>query len=865
MRLEPGSRLGPYEILGPIGAGGMGEVYRARDPRLNREVAIKVLPAELARDRERLVRFEREARSASALNHRNIVTIHDFTLDDRETWLVMELVRGESLRDLIRRGPLAIKRLIPIAAGIAEGLAAAHAAGIVHRDLKPENIMISADGTPKILDFGLVKSADGPKATDATTELRVSRSGIIMGTASYMSPEQARGDTLDFRTDHFSLGLMLHEMVTGRHPFQRATAAEMLTAIMNEDPPPLPAEVPEEYAAIVERCLAREPSQRYGSTTDLAHDLTRIGSRPQRASVAAPTPRRARWWWLLLPLVILAAAMAMWPRRATVAWPPMHVDLATPELARVQVDEVAMAIAISPDGRHLVVNGNGLNGKEGLWIYDLRQGTSRLLVEKARLPAWSSDSRAVAYFADGKLKTVPIDGGPPRIICDARPEGMPAWHGDTILFGQYSKEPGMYRVSARGGAPRLIIDARRSGKFAPPWWPQFLPDGERFLFSRFVLGRSAPAIDHDLVMATLEGRETMVASGLNSRVELVDDHVLFVREGTLLAQPFDSDVGRLTGEAKPILQGIYYFRSTGLSAFSASRSGAIAWVSAPQPARLVWLDRSGGELQSITSAVVLPDGRLSADGTRYAVGVIDPKFGVSDLWVYDLVRQSSDRLTFQVLDERAPVWFPDGSMLLYRSDGGGGPPDVFRLRPGDDRGQVVHRGPGVEEPQDISTDGKWLLFVDYFATGTDINLRSMDELTPARRYVATPFNEASPRFSPDTRWVAYASDVSGVWEIYVRSFEDPPRTQRVSKEGGTRPRWRRDGRELFYLGPEGRLMAVPFENGKPGAARMLFQSVDIADFDPAPDGTRFLVQLPERSNDTPLHLLLNWRSLLDSE
>ena len=866
MRLEPGSRLGPYEILGLIGAGGMGEVYRARDSRLSREVAIKVLPEELARDRERLVRFEREARSASALNHRNIVTVHDFTLDESEAWLVMELIRGESLRDLISRGPLPFKRLIPLATGIAQGLTAAHDVGIVHRDLKPENVMITTDGTAKILDFGLVKGTAGSRNTDATTEMRVSRSGMIMGTASYMSPEQARGDDLDFRTDQFSFGLILHEMVTGRHPFARPTAAEMLTAIMKEDPPPLPSGTPEEVAEIIERCLARERGQRYGSTADLAYDLSRAGSRPERALTVSPT-RTIRWWWLLalLPVIAIAAFLALRPRNATIAASPMYVDVATPDLANVALDEIAPPILISPDGRYLVVSGNGLNGKEGLWLSDLRLGTSRLLVENGRLPAWSSDSRAVAFFADGKLKTVPVEGGPPRIICDARPEGMPSWHGDTILYGQYSKDPGLYRVSASGGPPKLVIGALREGRFNPPWWPRFLPDGKRFLFTRFFLGGSSPEVDHQLLLSTLDGRETIVVNGLNSRVELVGDRLLFVREGTLLAQPFDVDEGKLIGDAKAILQDVFYFRSTGMAAFSASTNGVLAWRSARQPSKLVWLDRAGMELQTIASALVHPEARLSPDGTKYAVSVIDPKYGVSDVWVYDLTRQSSDRLTFRLLDERAPVWFPDGQKLLYRSDGTGGPPDVLSLRPGDERGVLVHRGPGVDEPQDVSTDGKWLLFVDYFATGTDVNLLPLDGSGPARRYVATPFNEASPRFSPDGRWVAYSSDVSGTWEVYVRTFDDPPVTRRVSKDGGTRPGWRRDGRELFYLGPEGRLMAVPMENGTAGTARMLFQAVEISDFDPAPDGARFLVQLQNRSKDTSVHLLLNWPTLLDSK
>ena len=280
--------------------------------------------------------------------------------------------------------------------------------------------------------------------------------------------------------------------------------------------------------------------------------------------------------------------------------------------------------------------------------------------------------------------------------------------------------------------------------------------------------------------------------------------------------------------------------------------------------RLVWLDRGGVEIGALDTKFAAPGGRLSPDGDRYAVGIIDPKQGTSDIWSYDLARQSPERLTFAVLDETAPVWHPEGRTLAYRSDGGGGPPDIFRLLPGHQAGQLLYRGWGVDEPHDISSDGKSLLFVDYFSTGTDINVLPLDPPGEARPLVATPFNETSPRFSPDGRWVAYASDVSGTSEVYIRSFNDPPVTTRVSREGGTRPRWRRDGRELFFLGPDGRLMSVPFE-GAPGAPRMLFQAVNIVDYDPAADGARFLVQLQDRSRDTDVHLLANWKSLLQSE
>src|SRR5712691_2310543 len=459
MRFERGSRLGPYEITGPIGAGGMGEVYRARDTRLGREVAIKVLPHELTRDPERLARFEREARSSSALNHRNIITIHDFGSRDGETWLVMELIRGESLRAIIAHGPLPLKKLLSIATGVADGLAAAHAAGIVHRDLKPENVMITGDGTPKILDFGLVKQAPISDVTNSPTEMKVSRDGLILGTAAYMSPEQARGEEVDFRTDQFSLGLILYEMATGKHPFRRATGVDTLAAILNDEPPPLG----EPLGWIVERCLQKNPAERYGSTFDLAHDLRRASG----ASTTSPAASvRATPWWLIaaaLGAMAIAIVIATWRRPVAGAQLVLQAAIPTPEIAQVFRDEIALPVALSPNGELLVVYGLDIDGIPVLWLYNLRTGASRQVADNAFSVGFSSDGKSIAYFSEGKLKTVPVDGGPGRVLCDARPEGTPTWSGDTILYVQYSiPEIGIYRVSANGGKPQIVVARQRS-------------------------------------------------------------------------------------------------------------------------------------------------------------------------------------------------------------------------------------------------------------------------------------------------------------------------------------------------------------------------------------------------------------------
>jgi Tol biopolymer transport system component len=832
MRLSAGSTLGPYEITGAIGAGGMGEVYRARDTRLGREVAIKVLPHEMADNAERLGRFEREARSASALNHPSIVTIHDFTSRDGEAYLVMELIQGESLRDILGRGPLPLKRLFSIAASVADGLAAAHAAGIVHRDLKPENVMVTNDGTPKILDFGLVKSSYVPAdLTHSPTELQVSHAGAILGTASYMSPEQARGEPVDFRSDQFAFGLIVCEMATGRHPFGRATPLETLAAILNDDPEPLSDSLPEPFAWIIERCLARNPSERYGSTADLARDLARLRDRSSSGTVRPVSGRRkpaARKWWIAAAATavltaLLAMTIATARRTPTGAGDPIQVSVATPEIADVYLGEVALPVVISPDGRFLVIYGVDAEGTNDLWLHDLRSGATRRIAEKAFAAAWSSDSNAVAYFADGKLKRVAIEGGPARIVCDARPEGTPAWHGDTILFAQYSKDPGIYRVSASGGTPERIIGPAAPERRIFAWFPQFLPGGKRFLYLGLIQ-RPEQEISHELFVGSLDGAAPQGVAAIDSRAVFVDGHLLFVRDGTLLAQPFDPEALRFTGEARPLLDDLHYFRSTGLAAFSVSENGLLAWRSARPSARLAW----------------------------------------SDIWIHDLARESPDRLTFQLLDEKSPLWAPDGT-IYFRSDGGGGPPDIFKLTPGQEGREIVYRGPGVDEPHDISPDGRWLLFIDYTPpVGADIKVLPLAPPGAPRSFAATPFQELSPRFSPDGRWVAYSSDVSGRPEVYVRPFEGTAAAMRISQAGGTRPRWRRDGKELFFLAPGGRLMVVPV-SADFAVPRMLFQAADAADYEVAADGTRFLVQLVERSSEPPVHLLVNWLARLRAQ
>jgi serine/threonine protein kinase len=838
----------------------MGEVYRAKDTRLGREVAIKVLPSELSRDSQRLARFEREARTSSALNHPNIITIHDFTSTDGEAWLVMELIRGESLREVISHGPLPMKKVLAIGAGIAEGLAAAHAAGLVHRDLKPENVMLTPDGTPKILDFGLAKGFAMLEATNTPTDVQVSRAGIVMGTATYMSPEQARGEEVDFRTDQFSLGLILYEMSTGKNPFRKSNPVETLAAIINDEAPPLG----DPLGWIVERCLQKNPAQRYGSTSDLAHDLRRLSVAPTLLSVRTDRSVRATWWPLAIAAAAIAIAVAIWRRPLSESAQSLQAAIPTPEVAQVFRDEVALPIALSPNGDSLAVYGMDTDGNPSIWLYNLTSGTSRQIAENAFSVGWSPDGKSIAYFSEGKLKTVPVDGGPGRILCDARPEGTPTWSGETILYVQYSTpQLGIYGVSAAGGKPQLLLGLNRNTR-GLPWWPEFLPDGKHFLY--LAIQRSPDnSLSHELRIGSLDGSPSRkVQVSIDSRAVYANGYLLFVRDGTLLAQPFNPDTAQVTGEARPVVDRVHYFGNTGLAAFAVSQNGVLAWRTAKPRSRLSLVDRAGTEIRPIATALFHPSGRFSPDGHRYAVGVTDAKQGSNDIWIYDLDRDSSERVTFKSFDEVAPVWAPDGKAIYYRTDGIGGPPDIVRLNLGEDRGSLVYSGPGVEEPHDVSADGKWMLFVDHRQAGAaDIYVLPVDPLGKARPFATTPFYEQSPRFSPDGHWVAYESNASGRPEVYVRPLEGSELASRISKDGGSRPRWRPDGKVLFFLGPRGRVMAVAMRGGASTAApSMLFQFADLVDFEPAGDGSRFLVQIEEGAADPPVHILTNWPARL---
>jgi Tol biopolymer transport system component/predicted Ser/Thr protein kinase len=880
--LAAGTRLGPYEILAPLGAGGMGEVYRARDTRLGREIAIKILPRELAANSDRLRRFEQEARAASALNHPNVVAVHDVGTANDVSFIAMELVDGKSLREMLTTGPMPLRRLLAVGAQIAEGLARAHAAGIVHRDLKPENVMITEDGHVKILDFGLAKlaptssSGDVTSAPTAAVEAPKTSAGIILGTVGYMSPEQGAGRPIDHRSDQFSLGSLLYEMATGRRAFVGESVAQTLTAIIEEDPAPIPSLRPDAPAPLVwtiERCLAKAPAERYDSTRDLARDLANLRDRGATASGAAraakPPRRRAPFaGWIAAAVLAAALAALVLARRAPSAARPalLQFPVEMPPGTTFDSGEVETRSAISPDGRMLAFVAFS-RGQSLLYLRPLGALESRPLAgtEGADSPFWSPDGRSLAFFADSKLKKIEVAGGPPRVLCDTKFEGTGSWgrEGDIVFAQIVLPHRGLYAVRSEGGVPRRITEAKESRKEFH-LWPHLLPDGRHFLY----IGISAGVGTHELRLGSLDSPQAVSLGPVESRAEFAPGQLLFVRDGALVARPFDAKQFRWTGEARPLVERLFTFWSPANAGFSVSTNGVLAYEEGSVPARVVWLDREGREQSLVAALDQVNHLRLAPDGRRAALDILDPRTGTADLWVFDTARGVSLRLTANPMDEKRPVWSADGKRIFYRSDRNG-PPDVWEIPADGGEGKAVLEMPGSETPFDVSPDGRTLLFAEAgMQRGWEIWLLPLDgKRDPVRFRRAQPFSLNEPRFSPDGRWIAYSSDESGNSEIYVTAREGGGGTIRVSRDGGFSPCWRRDGKELFFRAPGSRILATPIavrgDSLDVGAPAELFRSaMPILDFDAAADGQRFLVSQRAKPPTPPLTVVVNWRELL---
>jgi serine/threonine protein kinase/Tol biopolymer transport system component len=856
--MNPGSgrKLGPYEIISLLGVGGMGEVYRARDTRLDRIVAIKVLPAHLTANEASRARFEREARAISALSHPNICALYDIGRDGDTEYLVMEYLEGETLADRIARGPLPKSQFVKLGAQIAEALQHAHRSGITHRDLKPGNIMITSSGA-KLLDFGLAKFAEPDSSDAADTATRrepLTVEGTVLGTYQYMAPEQLEGRAADARTDIFALGVILYEMATGKRPFAGSSRTTIIASILAADPIPVrslqPASSPD-IERIILTALQKNPEERWQTAQDVALQLRWSGESSHSSGEAVAEPVIARKIPFLLPLLLgaLIAASLTW---ASMRWLPAvqrqttkaELHLWLPQDIQLARSYEAKPFALSPDGRTLCFAAFA-GGAESLFIRNLDSYALRRIdgTEGVFAPFWSSDGQWVGFSAHGKLWKTKISGGTaPEPVCNVAAGGaLGSWQGKTILFADVAGgRREIYRVSDAGGEP-IAVTHLAVPKELRHSWPWLLPDGEHFLY----LSYAGSSIDRQLMFASLKSPKETVVMQNSSEASVMGENLIFVKEARLLSQRFDVSTGILSGDPVPLATNISFFYPAGRADFDAA-AGTLVYRTNTSTGRLALVNRNGAETRLIDDKNVFYDFGLSPDGTKAAVSVVNRATGLADIWIYDLARGVRERFVNAPWHEVTPVWSPDGRFIVYSEAAGGTFPHMVRRGLTDSTSvDVTARGP-FQFAGSFSPDGKSLFYVmeDPHTQGDILRLdmatgRSVPVLN-------SPDFEFDPRVSPDGKWLAYSSDATGQSEVYLMNLADGNGTRvRLSLKGGTMPQWRRDGREMFYLSREDGVTSIaPGPSGKwdDAAIHELFRVPDIQRYAVLPDGQSFLIQ-----------------------
>ena len=890
MSLVPGTRLGPYEVVALIGAGGMGEVYRARDTKLNRDVALKGLPDLFANDPERLARFQREAQVLAALNHPNIAHIHGLEESNGIRALVMELVEGPTLADRIAHGPISVAETLPIAKQIADALEAAHELGVTHRDLKPANIKVREDGMVKVLDFGLAKLA-APEASGARamalsqaptlTTPAATLAGAILGTAAYMAPEQARGKAVDKRVDIWAFGVVLFEMLTGQRLFTGEEISDTLAAVLKTEPnwKALPSTTPLGLRRLLRRCLDKDPKRRLqaiGEARVQIEDL--LGGAPEEAgppaiSRALPLWQRGLPWAVASVLLVGLGLLSSIHFRETP--PPNAPEMRTEIVTPASTDPTSFAL--SPDGRHIVFVASS-DGPSRLWLRPLVATAAQPLLgtEGATYPFWSPDSKSVGFFADGKLKRLDLGGGLPQALANAAPRGG-AWNADgVILFARTTGSP-LFRVSASGGEAVAVtkLDRQTSHRF-----PQFLPDGRRFLFYA-----QGPPETAGIYLDSLDsGAPKRLTAADTAGAYAPSGWLLWVRAGTLVAQRLDLERRELTGNPVTVADPVGFEGAVYAGAFSISAAGLVAYRPGGASRRqLRWFDREGKMLGAMgapdEAALLYPS--VSPDGRRVAVSRTVQ--GNTDIWLVDGTRTS--RFTFDAALDSFPLWSPDGGRIVFRSNRKGTYNLYVRPTNGASTEELLVESSQDKTPQDWSADGRFVFYLSLDPqTDYDLWVLPLDGDRKPSVFLKTNFSERQGQFSRDERWAAYMSNESGRPEIYVRPFVAPaasPADDRatasraggqwqVSTAGGIYPRWRPDGKELYYIGPDGQMMAAPITATgttlEPGTPMALFQTRIFGggadtqqgrQYDVARDG-RFLINTALDDAAAPITLLQNW-------
>jgi serine/threonine protein kinase/Tol biopolymer transport system component len=883
-RLEPGFALGPYRIERLIGAGGMGEVYRARDTTLGRDVAVKILPRGFTSDHERLARFEREARVLAALNHPHIATIYGLEEADGVRGLVLELVEGQTVAERLHAGPLTVSESLTIARQIADALEAAHEKGIVHRDLKPANIKITPEGVVKVLDFGLATAGAGlgPDRSKSPT-LTVGRTGpgFILGTVAYMSPEQARGRVVDKRADIWAFGCVMYEMLAGRGAFPGETMSDTIVAILQHEPQwsALPAQVPDAIQRLLKRCLKKDPADRLHDVADARIEIVETQSAPPSdRHLAAPLERRERVLWMAFALMALATTVAVWLlaghwNRVTTSTGLVELGVRFPETV-----PPAYGVAVSPDGRRVAVGTAGARFQ--IWLYSLDSTEPRPLpgTEGGMLPFWSHDGSSIGFFtADGKqLKRIDPAGGPAVLICEVTAgtwlSQAGTWSADGVIVFASASE--LFRVSASGGTPVPIVVSDQAGEPSRRSMPQFLPDNRHFIYHAIgPHGGSVHAASLD------SGQTKRLLDSDFAAAYAAPNYLLFVRGTALMAQALNPKTLDLDGQAVLIAPNVAPGFLNGLALFSASNTGVLAFVKtrAGTAGQLTWVDRAGKPLGLIPQ----PPGEeylnpaISPNGELVAVNRMDPQTGNWDIWIVDITRGVSTRFTSEPARDSDPVWSPDGREIVFASDRGGEFGLYRKAVGGSESEELLARiegHVGAVVPTDWSRDGKFVLFSQFDPAPWSLWALPLVGNRKPIRVLQNEFRHYGGRLSPDNDWVAYQSYETGSFEVYVQRFLAPGERKQVSRGAGSHPRWTAGGRELVYdsfgrglesvdlnFSGSGFRASVPKTLGAPPILGLIDAR---SAYDVTRDGQRFLLRQPTGPPGSAMTVMLNWTERL---
>jgi eukaryotic-like serine/threonine-protein kinase len=898
-----GKTIGHYEIAEKLGEGGMGVVYKARDNRLDRFVALKFLPQQLNASEADKARFIQEAKSASALNHPNVCTIHDIQEFQGQLFLVMEFVDGQTLREKAQSSIFTLKSAIDFGIQIADGLAAAHEKGIVHRDIKPENIMVRKDGIVQIMDFGLAKLRGISRLT---------KEGSTVGTAGYMSPEQVQGQEADPRSDIFSLGVVLYEMFTKELPFKGVHETAVSYEIVNVDPPPMSALKPDVDPAldtIVLECLAKEPSERYQSVAEVAKELRRFKRESTRLrtsrtmiaqpvstvgaatrtdstmSTAAPVPQQGarQWVWKGIAVAAVALAGVLLAMPLLRQKPPMaslHVELLPPPTTSYSVANGGGHFALSPDGRSIAFAAVDTAGKALLWVRSLQSFTSRAIAgtEDAWYPFWSPDGKSIGFFAHGKMFKVDVDGGALFTICDAVSPRGGTWNSSGVIVFAPDQSKGLFRVAAVGGKPEVLTRLDTTINELTHRWPVFLPDQDHYLFFArgSLAGFGGTEKDHLYVGSLSQGTTRQLFSAI-SDAAYADGMIMYIRENAVVGQAFDPDRLTVSGDPVTIAQDLQYTPRWSKGSFSVSQTGMLCFQPGGQEARpdVVLLKKDGSIVQRLGRLDLMFKASLSPDGKRLAMDILDGQSRNIDVWIYDVERGMKTRLTFSKQADIAPIWSPDGGSVAYATGMGSETRIVTQPVSGSGQEKIIVRLAVDAFPSDWSSDNKYLL---YFTRGdADVWVTPLTGGGSPVKILGSEYTEAGAKFSPDVRWIAYQSDESGKNEIYVRSFvaagssadAAPDVKRQISADGGISAHWRKDGKGVFYVTPRGIMFAeLKIEGSSLEVVRVTpFSQIHLPYWADILDaGDLFVSQSPQvASAVVPMHLVVNWKSDLQKQ